>query len=313
MEQRPSQPLPPLRRVSRSIAKFWFHSHFRQAAFRKLFDIAGSIFRAAVDDNRCVDTLPQPLQVTPGAQFHFVTGRLAQRALQEVLAELAPRIALRYSIAVMPITVAALMTARWLLRHLVIPPETTTVVLPGYLAEDRAAIEAALGVPVVCGPRDLRQLPEFFGASSAGDDVLREHDIRIIAEINHAPRLDLELLLAQAQQLVADGADVVDIGCNPGSRWRGIGAAFSRLTDAGIVTSVDTLDPWEAAEACRCGASLVLSVNSSNREAAEDWGTEVVVIPDSPGDEESFDETIDFLASRAVPLRLDPILEPIGI
>ncbi len=39
---------------------------------------------------------------------------------------------------------------------------------------------------------------------------------------------------------------------------------------------------------------------------------EVVVIPDTPSDEKYFSQTIDFLVSQRVPMRLDPILEPIG-
>ena len=169
--------------------------------------------------------------------LHFVTGKLAQRALREVLGELAPRLNLQYSISVLPITVAALMTPRWLLRHLVVPAEATAVIVPGHLAEGRAVIETSLGVPVVCGPRDLRQLPEFFGAAAAEAEVLSQHSIEIIAEINHAPRLPLAELLAEAQRLRDAGADVIDIGCEPGERWARIGEAFSALTavQAGVI------------------------------------------------------------------------------
>ncbi|TVP93916.1 MAG: dihydropteroate synthase [Planctomycetaceae bacterium] len=220
---------------------------------------------------------------------------------------------MRYSIGVMPITVAALMTPRWLLRHLVVPNEATIVVLPGYLAEHQAALQETLAVEVRCGPKDLRQLPEYFGTRMKAAEVLRDHDIRIIAEINHAPRLGGEELVREAKRLVADGADIVDIGCDPASRWLDIADAFQRLTEAGIVCSVDTFDSWEAERACRHGASLVLSVNSTNRDAAADWGTEVVAIPDTPDDLESLDETIRRLDKAGVPMRLDPILEPIGM
>jgi dihydropteroate synthase len=57
----------------------------------------------------------------------------------------------------------------------------------------------------------------------------------------------------------------------------------------------------------------VLSVNRSNREAAADWGAEVVAIPDTPDDLASLDVTIEYLARRGVAMRLDPILEPIGM
>jgi len=56
----------------------------------------------------------------------------------------------------------------------------------------------------------------------------------------------------------------------------------------------------------------VLSVNSTNREAACNWGCEVVVIPDDPTTLSGLDETVDLLAKQGVPLRIDPILEPIG-
>ena len=60
------------------------------------------------------------------------------------------------------------------------------------------------------------------------------------------------------------------------------------------------------------GAELVLSVNSSNRSAASDWGCEVVVVPDDPRTLAGLDETIEELAAAGVRLRIDPVLEPIG-
>ena len=45
---------------------------------------------------------------------------------------------------------------------------------------------------------------------------------------------------------------------------------------------------------------------------APDWGVEVVAIPDQPGSLDGLDQTIEFLAERGVPFRIDPILEPIG-
>jgi len=249
----------------------------------------------------------------PQPHYHFVTGRLAESALREVIVSIAAIVGFDYSIGVMPITVAALMTPKWLLRHLTIPPAATVVVLPGYLSDSGDEIEQAINIKVLFGPRDLRQLPEFFGGRVNAEDVLRDHDIRIIAEINHAPRLTIDELISRAKELRDDGADFIDIGCDPSSRWSNVGDAVARLVDLGFAISIDTFDAWEAAQACDRGASLVLSVNSSNRDAAVDWGTEVVVIPDTPDDEKSFFETIEFLSSRNVPIRLDSILEPIGM
>ena len=85
------------------------------------------------------------------------------------------------------------------------------------------------------------------------------------------------------------------------------------LKDLGHRVSIDSLNPKEIAPAVAAGAELVLSVNGTNREAAVDWGCEVVVIPDDIRDIESMQDTIEFLAERNVPLRIDPILEPIGM
>ncbi len=68
----------------------------------------------------------------------------------------------------------------------------------------------------------------------------------------------------------------------------------------------------EISAAVRAGAELVLSVNSGNRHAAKDWGCAVVAVPDVPATLAGLDETIEQLAAAKVPLRIDPILEPIG-
>ena len=84
------------------------------------------------------------------------------------------------------------------------------------------------------------------------------------------------------------------------------------LVDAGHRVSIDSMNPVEIAAAVRAGAELVLSVNSANRDAAADWGCEVVAVPDVPATLAGLDETIEHLAAAKVPLRIDPILEPIG-
>jgi len=105
---------------------------------------------------------------------------------------------------------------------------------------------------------------------------------------------------------------VIDLGCDPGGTWSGVSEAVTALCDLGLRVSIDSLNPVEIAAAAHAGAELVLSVNSSNREAALDWGIEVVAIPDDPKTLAGLDDTVEFLASAGVPLRIDPILEPIS-
>lgn len=244
--------------------------------------------------------------------IHFVTGKLAEQAVRTIVAEVAERYQFEYSIGVMPITVAALMTPKWLLRHIEIPPQASRVVLPGHLQRELPLLQQTLGAHVACGPRDIRDLPMFFGSKRERAQDYGEHSIEIIAEINHAPQLSLDELRGQARQLADDGADLIDLGCTPGYRWTQVADAVSSLVDDNLRISIDSFDPWEVATACRAGAELVLSVNSSNRAAAIDWQTEVVAIPDTPGDKKSFAETINFLLDHQVTVRLDPILEPLA-
>lgn len=244
--------------------------------------------------------------------IHFVTGRLAEPSLRAVVVELAAQVGFAYSIDVLPISVAALMTPTWIRRHWRVPAEATQVMITGYCDGDLAELAAAAGVPVVRGPRDLRQLPEFFGRqTTAGEDYGR-YDIEILAEINFAPRLAREDLLAAADALRRDGADVIDVGCEPGQTWSGVGDAVRALCDAGHRVSIDSLNVDEIAAATRAGAELVLSVDQTNRHAAADWGVEVVAIPDAPGTLDGLDATLEQLARAGVPTRIDPILEPIG-
>ena len=244
-------------------------------------------------------------------RLHFVTGRLAEHSLREVVSKLAAEFGFAYSIDVLPITVAALMTPEWIARRIAVPPQATRVIVPGYCGGDLAPIEHAAGVPVERGPRDLRRLSEFFGQSPLRDGY-GAYDIEILAEINNCPRLKLADILAEARRLAADGANVIDVGCDPGMVWTGVAEAVAALRSEGHRVSIDSLDPREIEPAVRAGAELVLSVNSGNRAAAVDWGCEVVVVPDEPHILAGLDETIEFLAERGVPLRIDPILEPIA-
>ncbi len=245
--------------------------------------------------------------------IHFVTGRLAESAVREIVAQLATSHSFDYTIDVLPITVAALMTPTWLMRHLRVPDTATRIMLPGYLTPHLETIRAMLSIQVDCGPKDVRDLPVLFGKKRHKSNDYGQHSIEIIAEINYAPRLEDSALELEALRLIDQGADRIDLGCEPGMRWSTVGDAVKRLIDLNVRVSIDTFDPWEAATATRSGASLVLSINRQNREAALDWGVEVVAIPDEPDDfRNSMFETAEYLLSHAIPFRLDPILEPIG-
>lgn len=245
-------------------------------------------------------------------KIHFVTGRLAESALRQILPGVAATAQFEYSIQVLPITVAALLTPKWIAPRLEIPAGTSRIVLPGYCLGDLGPIKETISIPIECGPKDLRRLPEYFGQQPDRSDY-GQWDIEIIAEINHAPRLPLREIVDTARKLSNDGATLIDVGCEPNSNWSGVGDCVKALKDVGLRVSIDSLNPDEIGPAVKSGAELVLSVNSTNRDAAVDWGCEVVVIPDDIRDISSMESTIELLASKNVPLRIDPILEPIGL
>lgn len=247
-----------------------------------------------------------------GKHLHFITGRLAEVSLRETVQRLAAQHRFSYTVDVLPITVAALMTPNWIARHAKIPPETSRVIIPGLCRGDTLELASLTAAPIEIGPIDLRELPEYLSGQARDLTGYGAFDIEIIAEINHAPRLSAEEVDRLASHYRQSGADVIDLGCSPGEVWTHVADTVRRLRDADYRVSIDSLIPAEVALAARAGAELVLSVNSSNVEAAADWGCEVVVIPDDLTNWRSMIPTIEQLEKKGVRYRLDPILEPIG-
>src|SRR5215216_5833357 len=139
----------------------------------------------------------------------FVTGRLAEPALRRTLGEMAPPFA--YDVAVLKITVAALMTTPWIARFLQVPDGTDLIVIPGLCEGDVGVLAEKFGVRTVKGPKDLREIPELFGRAPAARDY-GAWDIEIVAEINNAPKLPRDRLRREAEYFRNSGADVIDVG-----------------------------------------------------------------------------------------------------
>jgi dihydropteroate synthase-like protein len=242
----------------------------------------------------------------------FVTGKLAEPSLRRTLADLAPRADFEFTVAVLPITVAALATTPWIARHLTVPAGIDRVVLPGLCAGDLAIFAQQTTVPVERGPKDLLDLPDFFGSRRESPPSYGAYDIEILAEINHVPRLSRAEIVTQARAARVSGADMIDLGCDPGDTWADAADTVRALCDEGLRISIDSFNPHEVEAAVTAGAELVLSVNSTNRDSARSWGCQVVAVPDVPATLEGLDRTIETLAAAGVPFRIDPVIEPIG-
>jgi dihydropteroate synthase len=240
----------------------------------------------------------------------FVTGKLAARALRDTLGR--TELPFDYDVAVMKITVAALMTTDWIAKFLEVPDGVTRIMIPGLCEGDTDVLAEATGVAVEKGPADLKALPRHFGQADARAAYGRR-DIRVFAEINHVPRLSRDEILAEAERYRDDGADVIDLGLSLGRDWLEEGpGTIAALKERGFALSIDTLDPDEIVMADEAGVDYVLSLNSSNRHLAERLRATPILIPDTPDDLAGLDETIAQLESLGKPYLVDPIIEPIG-
>ncbi|HLB10856.1 MAG TPA: DUF6513 domain-containing protein, partial [Gemmatimonadaceae bacterium] len=242
----------------------------------------------------------------------FVTGKLAEPALRSTLASM--KAPFETDVAMLPITVAALMTTEWIAKHLAVPPGTDLVLIPGLCEGNTEPIADRFAVRVDKGPKDLREIPEFFGQAAAREDY-GAWDIEIIAEINNAPRLSRDAIMREALRFRDSGADYVDIGCTPGLAFPALGDVVRELVAASIRVSIDSFDPTEIRTAVDAGATLVLSINGSNLGVARDLagrGVRVVALPEFGSPLETIVPTLEALTKLGIPYLIDPVIEPIG-
>jgi dihydropteroate synthase-like protein len=242
----------------------------------------------------------------------LVTGRLAEPSLRRLLEHARPPFA--WDIAVMKITVAALMTTEWIGRFLTVPEGTSRVLIPGLCEGDTEALSSRLGVHVERGPEDFRELPQSWGQPDRRA-AYGAFDIEIVAEINNVPALEPQTVYDQADSFRRAGADIIDVGCSPGVTFSGLHDLIGRLVAAGHRVSIDSFDRDEIRTAVDAGATLVLSVNGSNLGVLDDLtgrDVRIVAIPDPGGGLESLEPTINRLEQRRLRYLIDPVLEPIG-
>ncbi len=121
----------------------------------------------------------------------FLTGRLAERSLRQVLDGMSPA-PFTWEVREIGLQVAALMTADMIRRRVPLPlAARTRMIVPGRCRGDLDALSEHFGMPVERGPEEVKDLPQFFGREARHFDLSR-YETEIFAEIVDAPRLDLD-------------------------------------------------------------------------------------------------------------------------
>ncbi|HEX7156053.1 MAG TPA: DUF6513 domain-containing protein, partial [Burkholderiaceae bacterium] len=239
----------------------------------------------------------------------FLTGKLAEQSLREVLAQMQP-VEFSFEIIRLPISVAGLMTADFIRRHWPQPAGAHRMIVPGRCRGDLAALGGEFGLPIERGPDELKDLPQFFGRGRVSARLDR-HDIEIFAEIVEAPELALEAIVARALEYRRSGADVIDLGCLPGTPFPHLAEAVQALRAAGLRVSIDSLERDELLRGGRAGADYLLSLKPEALDLADEVAATPVLIPSQPGDMDSLERAIERMSRRGRPFMADPVLEPI--
>ena len=239
----------------------------------------------------------------------FLTGRLAQPQLERVLAGIddAP---FTYEVREIGLQVAALMTADMIRRRVEAPVQASRIIVPGRCRGDLDALGAHYGIPVQRGPEELKDLPRFFNRAAKPVD-LSEYEVAIFAEIVDAPRLSVEAIVARAQVLQRDGADVIDLGCLPETAFAHLEDSVRALKAEGFAVSVDSVDVQELLRGGRAGADYLLSLTADTLWVADEVAATPVLIPRTPHDEASLHAAIDAMSAKGRAFLADPILDPI--
>ncbi|HXZ97057.1 MAG TPA: DUF6513 domain-containing protein [Burkholderiales bacterium] len=241
----------------------------------------------------------------------FLTGKLAEKSLSRVLDQMQPS-EFTYRVLNIGISVAGLMTADFILRRLPSAGDSTRIMVPGRCRGNLDVLADHYGVPVVRGPEELKDLPQYFGRSDASKDLNR-YDVRIFAEIHDAPQLSVEQIMRRAENYRNDGADVIDLGCLPDTPFQQLEEAVSKLKASGYQVSVDSVVPKELLRAGKAGADFLLSLTEDTLWVAEEVASTPVLIPQQSGNLASLERAMKKVGERNRSFIADPVLDPIHI
>jgi len=239
----------------------------------------------------------------------FLTGKLAQKRLQNILLEMSPT-EFTYEIRNIGVSVAALMTAQMITRRLTDLKDVDKVIVPGLCRGDLSLASEALGVEFVRGTIDLKDLPVFFGRDCKPVD-LTQHNVDIFAEIVDAPMVSVDNILQRANKYRQDGANVIDIGCLPDTPFPHLEETVQALREAAFKVSVDSLEEDDLLRGGKAGADYLLSLKESTLWIVDEVDAIPILIPETHADMDSLYRAIEAFSKKGRPFYADAILDPI--
>lgn len=243
--------------------------------------------------------------------FLFVTGQLAEPLLNRMLPDLATAFEFQYSVAVMPITIAGLMSIPWVAERLKVPSQVTRILLPGRCQGDVEELSRRTGIPAERGPNDLHDLPEFFRRRHRPCLPQDEYSLKIVSIIKDAANLKTSVVLDLADRLVAEGADAVGLWHEDREPFPNLGRLIKKLQSHGHRVWVRSLEKTSYQVASAAGVDFLEPVRV-------DWAplsakTCGVAEPDLPGTWQGVEQVITTAARKKHPLFLKQPLIPVGL
>lgn len=238
----------------------------------------------------------------------FLTGKLAEKQLHQILEKMQPDFT--YTVHQLGIKVAALMTTDMICRRLKETYQADRMILPGRCRGDLDKVTQQFGLPVERGPDELKDLPLFFGKEAHKPD-LSDYRVKIFAEIVDAPNVGVDEVVERARYYRRNGADVIDIGCLPGTPFPHMEAIIRTLKQEGFTVSIDSLETDDLLRGGKAGADFMLSLHEGTLWVADEVEATPILIPKIHEDLASLDRAIEAMQAKNRAFLVDPILDPL--
>ncbi len=238
----------------------------------------------------------------------FLTGKLAEKQLTQILQKMQPDFT--YTVHQLGLKVAGLMTTNMISRRLKETFDADRMIIPGRCRGDIEPLSIELGLPIERGPEEVKDLPLYFGKAAHHYD-LSQYKVKIFAEIVDAPNITVDEVMKRAHYYKKNGADIIDIGCLPGTKFPHLEDIISTLKQEDFTVSIDSLDDDDLLRGGKAGADYMLSLTNKSTWIADEVDSIPIIIPEQHANLSTIEKAISVLQSKNKAFIVDPILDPI--